>query len=145
MGVLGVDVRRFAEICALKGHNDYVSGCDFLHSSGSSKRGDGNLFVSCSIDQTVRVWDIRKVLIQYSTNVLCRVFLFIILDSVQRKAEAAVLKGHSDWVMQVMAHPCDGYIVASSSHDRSAVEWCLRSLSARMVMKHHQHVVRGFQ
>jgi DDB1- and CUL4-associated factor 10 len=71
-------------------HSDCVNGVTFL---------DDRLFLSCSDDTTVALWDLRAM-----------------------KGPLRRLKGHSSWVKNIEAMPSKGYVL-TSGFDCKVICW----------------------
>ena len=76
----------------LQGHEHEVSSVEFL--------AGGDFLVSCSRDQTIKLWD--------TTSGYC----------------VSTVRGHSDWVRRVTANN-KGTLLASGSKDESVIIWNL--------------------
>lgn len=86
-------MQSFTVVKTLLGHEHEVSGLAFL------PQGQGDLLLSCSRDQSIRLWD------TLSGTSLC-----------------SLTDGHSDWVRRVAVHP-SGHLFASASKDETIVVW----------------------
>jgi WD40 repeat protein len=93
--------KNIVSVHTLRGHTSSVTDLAFDPSD--------RLLASCSLDQTVRIWDTR-----------------------QPEDEAIVLEGHGDWVWSVSFSP-DGRTIASGSADQTARLWVAQAelLAAR--------------
>ncbi len=92
-------------IRTLLGHTDGVTGCAI------SAKGD--LIVSASNDNTVKIWETRT------------------------GAERLTLRGHTDWLTSCVISPADDYVV-SASNDGTLIVWDAETGAERFTLRGHK-------
>lgn len=106
----------YQNIRTLTGHVHSVSAIRFIPSGASGAPSSGNLLVSASRDQSLRIWDI--------TTGFC----------------VRTLQGHSSWVRDVCPSP-DGRFLLSTGDDMAIKLWDISILEPelKLTMFGHEH------
>ncbi|KAI5309437.1 protein with putative role during mitosis [Ascosphaera atra] len=107
---------EYKNIRTLPGHDHSVSAVRFVPSGAAGSPLSGNLLVSASRDQTLRIWDV--------TTGYC----------------VKTLRGHIDWVRDVAPSP-DGRFLISAGDDRVPRLWDASSGETRATFLGHEHTV----
>lgn len=106
----------YKNIRTLPGHDHSVSAVRFVPSGAAGSPSSGNLLVSASRDQTLRIWDV-------STGYCVK-----------------TIRGHADWVRDV-SPSFDGRWLISTGNDRTARLWDASSGEHKATMLGHEHSV----
>jgi platelet-activating factor acetylhydrolase IB subunit alpha len=107
---------EYKNIRTLPGHDHSVSAVRFVPSGAAGSPSSGNLLVSASRDQTLRIWDV-------STGYCVK-----------------TIRGHADWVRDV-SPSFDGRWLVSTGNDRTARIWDALSGEHKATMLGHEHYV----
>ncbi|KAF4302888.1 Lissencephaly-1 [Botryosphaeria dothidea] len=107
---------EYKNIRTLPGHDHSVSCVRFVPSGAAGSPSSGNLLVSASRDQTLRIWDV--------TTGYC----------------VKTIRGHADWVREV-APSFDGRWLLSASNDQTARLWDSSNGEPKCTFVGHDHVV----
>ena len=107
---------EYKNIRTLPGHDHSVSAVRFIPSGAAGSPSSGNLLVSASRDQTLRIWD--------SSTGYC----------------VKTIRGHSDWVRDV-SPSFDGRWLVSTGNDRTARIWDASSGEHKATMLGHDHYI----
>ncbi|KIW01994.1 nuclear distribution protein PAC1 [Verruconis gallopava] len=107
---------EYKNIRTLPGHDHSVSAIRFVPSGAAGSPTSGNLLVSASRDKTLRIWDV--------TTGYC----------------VKTIKGHSDWVRDVVPS-FDGRWLVSGGSDQTARLWDVSSGEQKGLFLGHDHVV----
>ena len=108
---------EYKNIRTLPGHDHSVSAIRFIPSGSAGAPLSGNLLVSASRDETLRIWDV--------TTGYC----------------IKTLRGHSDWVRDV-SPSSDGRWLLSVGEDRTARIWDAGTAESKTaIIDAHDHVV----
>ncbi|OJA15422.1 hypothetical protein AZE42_10111 [Rhizopogon vesiculosus] len=138
----------------MRGHTNLVRGAAFFN--------DGGRIVTCSLDKTLRIWDVQKgtlvgVLFEGHRGDILSVAVsrddkrivsggtdrtVIIWDVESKQRVFDPLVRHTDWVRSVCFSP-DGKRVASGSDDRTIVVWDAETGRPLRTLKRHRSVVFG--
>ncbi|KAK8195505.1 platelet-activating factor acetylhydrolase IB alpha subunit [Phyllosticta capitalensis] len=107
---------EYKNIRTLPGHDHSVSAIRFIPSGAAGSPSSGNLLVSASRDQTLKIWDV--------TTGYC----------------VKTIRGHADWVRDV-APSFDGRWLLSASNDQTARLWDAGNGEPKCTFVGHDHVV----
>jgi len=107
---------EYKNIRTLPGHDHSVSAVRFVPSGAAGSPSSGNLLVSASRDQTLRIWDV-------STGYCVK-----------------TIRGHADWVRDV-SPSFDGRWLVSTGNDRTARIWDASSGEQKATMLGHEHYI----
>ena len=107
---------EYKNIRTLPGHDHSVSAVRFVPSGAAGAPSSGNLLVSASRDKSLRIWDV--------TTGYC----------------VKTLKGHSDWVRDVVPS-FDGRFLLSAGSDQTARLWDAASGNQAALFLGHDHVI----
>lgn len=109
---------EYKNIRTFPGHDHSVSAVRFIPSGAAGAPSSGNLLVSASRDQTLRIWDV-------STGYCVK-----------------TLRGHADWVRDVCPS-IDGHFLLSTGNDQTARLWdiSLANPEVKLSFIGHEHVV----
>ncbi len=109
---------EYKNIRTLPGHEHSISAVRFIPSGAAGAPSSGNLLVSASRDQTLRIWDV-------STGYCVK-----------------TLRGHSDWVRDVYPS-LDGRFLLSAGNDQTARLWDVSVLTpeVKLILIGHEHVI----
>ncbi|KAF2089519.1 platelet-activating factor acetylhydrolase IB alpha subunit [Saccharata proteae CBS 121410] len=107
---------EYKNIRTLPGHDHSVSAIRFIPSGAAGSPQSGNLLVSASRDQTLRIWDVTT---GYNVK---------------------TIRGHADWVRDVTPS-FDGRWLLSASNDQTARLWDANSGEPKCTFIGHEHVV----
>lgn len=107
---------EYKNIRTLPGHDHSVSAVRFVPSGAAGAPLSGNLLVSASRDQSLRIWDV--------TTGYC----------------VKTLRGHSEWVRDV-SPSFDGRWLLSVGNDQSARLWDASSGECKTAILAHDHVI----
>ena len=106
----------YKNIRTLPGHDHSVSAVRFIPSGAAGMMSSGNLLVSASRDQTLRIWD--------ATTGYC----------------VKTMRGHVDWIRDVAAS-FDGRWLLSAGNDQTARVWDANTGEMRSALVGHEHVI----
>ncbi|HEY1192354.1 MAG TPA: protein kinase [Gemmata sp.] len=104
-----LDVRTGELIATLGGHDNDVSATAFSP--------DGTRLASCSMDRTVRVWDVSP-------------------GGAVKREPLSVMEGHTGWVQRVRFSP-DGSRILSTAQDRTLRYWNVKTGKLVAVLRGH--------
>ena len=107
---------EYKNIRTLPGHDHSVSAVRFIPSGAAGAPLSGNLLVSASRDNTLRIWDV--------TTGYC----------------VKTLRGHTDWVRDVAAS-FDGRWLLSVGNDQTGRLWDASSGENKIVFLGHEHTI----
>ncbi|KAF2001991.1 nuclear distribution protein PAC1 [Amniculicola lignicola CBS 123094] len=107
---------EYKNIRTLPGHDHSVSAVRFIPSGAAGSPSSGNLLVSASRDNTLRIWDV--------TTGYC----------------VKTIRGHADWVRDV-APSFDGRWLLSGGTDQTARLWDAATGEPKCTFLGHEHVI----
>ena len=109
----------YKNIRTLPGHDHSISAVRFIHSGAAGAPSSGNLLVSASGDQTLKIWDV--------TTGYC----------------VKTLRGHSEWVRDVFPS-FDGRFLLSTGNDRTVRLWdiSVSNPENKLTMMGHENVIQ---
>ena len=102
----------------LPGHDHSISSIRFIPSGAAGAPLSGNLLVSASRDQTIRIWDV--------TTGYC----------------LKTLRGHTEWVRAVTPS-LDGRFLLSAGNDRIPRLWDAQSGEIKITFEGHEHYIEA--
>jgi platelet-activating factor acetylhydrolase IB subunit alpha len=106
----------YKNIRTLPGHDHSVSSIRFIPSGAAGSPASGNLLVSASRDNTLKIWDV--------TTGFC----------------VKTIRGHADWVRTVTPS-IDGRWLLSAGKDQTARLWDASSTDQKAIFLGHEHVI----
>ena len=116
-----------------KGHGKAIGNTRHIsHGGGIAYNKEGNIFVTGSLDGTVRIWDANAA----ETNSVLQRFFGIFFSP-----QKAKLSGHTDQVTTVALSP-DGRIAASGSMDETICLWDVRNRKLTATLEGHTDVIQ---
>lgn len=107
---------EYKNIRTLTGHDHIVSAVRFIPSGAADAPLSGNLLVSASKDETLKIWDV--------TTGYC----------------VKTLRGHTDWVRDVCPSS-DGRFLLSTGDDMTARLWDISTSKDKLIMLGHSHYI----